>query len=39
VGLQSVVGCKESYLEACGTTEGGWMQVEVGVWIKVQAGV
>jgi len=22
---------EESDLEACGTTEGGWMQVEVGV--------
>jgi hypothetical protein len=37
--LQSVFGCNELDLEACGTIEGGWMQVEVGVWIKVQAGL
>jgi len=22
-------------LEACGTSEGGWVQLEVGAWIKV----
>jgi len=39
VGLQSVVRWKKSDLEACGTAEGGWMQVEVDVWIKVQTGL
>jgi len=37
--LQNVVGCKESDFEACGSVKGGSMQVEVDVWIKVQAGL